>query len=219
MEKWKKNLIALFILISINLVMLIVVYIIVPFILPEYPFNIGFLLFGVVALVFGSVDIAYILTFRKKNRGKYFIRFGWWRLNEKKIKKYVDIDLWEGAGTQDSPYRVADWNKLPNNLMIDIAKSSSYITIQNGNPLRRIILKDCQNISINNCELSYLKLSMCINSIITNNIIHSLSVFSSFNNKINNNRLSKKGLEILKKKSIIQRNEIDNNSLYIKKKK
>lgn len=213
MEKWKKNLIALIILISINLAMLIVVYVIVPLILPEYPFSIGFLIFGVVALGFASTDIAYILTYRKKNKGKYFIRFGWWRLNEKKIRKYDNKDLWDGAGTQESPYRIIDWNKLPNNLMIDFANTTSYITIQNGNYLRRIILKNCQNISINNCELLYLKLSRCINSIIKNNIIHSLSIFYSFNNEINNNKLSERGLEILKKKSVIQRNNIDNNTL------
>jgi len=213
MEKWKRNLIALIIIISITLIMLVVVYIIVPLILPEYPFNIGFFILSVVILGIASADITYILTYRKKNKGKYYISFGWWRLNEKKIKKYVDKDLWDGAGTQESPYRILDWSKLPYNLAISITNTTSYIAINSGDSLKSLTLNNCQNISVNNCELSYLKLSRCINSTIRNNIIHSLSISNIYKNRIIENKLSEKGLGILEKKSIIQRNYIDNNTL------
>ncbi|MHA2010202.1 MAG: hypothetical protein ACXADW_16745 [Candidatus Hodarchaeales archaeon] len=139
----------------------------------------------------GFKDIFYALN--HKGDTFFYFRSGLF-LNNVILKKLVDESIFEGDGTLENPYRIADFSNLPSRIML--GKVRSYVTLDGLN-LKRLFLKKCENIFINSNRIIMLRMNSCSNISVVSNTINTLYVKNCVGNIFQANEVSKLGLKEL----------------------
>ena len=118
------------------------------------------------------------------------------RLNKKNLKKYKIEYGWEGIGNgAHNPIKIDSINKPYTRLKLK--QLENYIQISNLT-LEFLYLKNCKNIEIKDCRINHLVLTSCRRMILRNNILLSFVLFTSKNNKIIGNQISRLDYHLVK---------------------
>ncbi len=194
MEKWKKHYYLGLFSILIGITFFVLLFVVFPILNPHYKFDYISRSFSMLLpLIIGVIEIREASKYKKD---KFFSPFGILIITESNIKTFLQEKVIEGDGSQDNPFQIVDYSKLPSAIIL--TKIESFLQINNAE-LNILELKKCRNIMITNCKIKRIELIYCTDVIIENNVIQVFKIENSWKNFIKNNRISEKYLERLNK--------------------
>lgn len=194
MEKWKIHYYFGLFFIFTGATFFVFLFVVLPFLNPTYKYVYIFGSFiGIPPLIFGIIEVRHAFKYRKD---KFFFPFGILIITESNIKTFLQEKVIEGDGSQDNPFQILDYSKLPSAIIL--TKIESFLQINNAE-LNILELKKCRNIMITNCKIKRIELIYCRDVIIENNVIQVFKIENSWKNLIKNNKISVKYLKYLNK--------------------
>lgn len=180
----------------IGIILFVLVYVVLPILNPYHKFNYILGIFPILLiLLIGVIDIRYAFKF-KKNKLNIYIPFGILTISEANVKILLGKGLAKGDGSQNNPFQILDYSKLPSTIIL--VKIESFLQINNAE-LNVLELKKCKNVQITNCKIKRFELIYCTDVIIENNVIQIFKIENSWKNLIKNNKISEKYLRYLNK--------------------
>ena len=189
MEKWKKHCYFGLFSIFIGINFFVLLFVVFPILNPHYKFDYISRSFSMVLpLIIGVIEIREASKYKKD---KFFFPFGILTISKSNIKTFLQEKIIEGDGSQNKPFQILDYSKLPSTIML--TKIESFFQI-NNTELDVLKLKKCRNILISNCNIERIHLIYCTDVIIENNVIQVFKIENSWNNVIKNNKISEKYL-------------------------
>jgi len=124
----------------------------------------------------------------KHKHNKYYFPHGILFITRKNIEDLKKEGVIKGYGLEDHPYYInfTEDVKLSRIQMKDL---NCYLKIENMN-VRVLLMKNCENITINSNNITRLRLILCYDIRITNNAIQELRLGNSHGSIVENNDIS-----------------------------